>query len=259
MSNVSLRDLLEAGVHFGHQTRLWNPKMRRYIYGEKNGVHIIDLQKTAQALVEATRFIEAEVSRGGSILFVGTKRAAQEIVKEQATRSGMYFVNNRWLGGTLTNYKTVKESIKRLIELERARDDGRFDLLTKKEALELNRKIEKMDRSLGGIKTTSGLPTMMFVIDPKREHIAVREANKLKIPVVALCDTNCDPTGIAHVIPGNDDALKSIRLFTEAIADAAIEGRNLSRSSHGRAVISEEEASNVEVVRRGADAAEDEG
>ena len=258
MSNVSLRDLLEAGVHFGHQTRLWNPKMRRYIYGEKNGVHIIDLQKTAQALVEAIRFIEAEVSRGGTILFVGTKRAAQEIVKEQAARSGMFFVNNRWLGGTLTNYKTVKESIKRLVELERARDDGRFDLLTKKEALELNRKIEKMDRSLGGIKTTSGLPSILFVIDPKREHIAVREANKLKIPVVALCDTNCDPTGISYVIPGNDDALKSIRLFTEAIADAAVEGRNLSRSSHGRPVISDEEASSVEVVRRGSEAADEE-
>ena len=234
MSNVSLRDLLEAGVHFGHQTRLWNPKMRRYIYGEKNGVHIIDLQKTAQNLVEAIRFVEATVARGGSVLFVGTKRAAQDIIKEQANRSGMYFVNARWLGGTLTNYKTVKESIKRLIELERARDDGRFDLLTKKEALGLNRKIAKMDRSLGGIKTTTGLPDLMFVIDPRREHIAVREANKLKIPIVALCDTNCDPSGISYVIPGNDDALKSIRLFTEAVADAIIEGRHLGRGSHGR-------------------------
>ncbi|MFT4975904.1 MAG: small subunit ribosomal protein S2 [Myxococcota bacterium] len=256
MSNVSLRDLLEAGVHFGHQTRLWNPKMRRYIYGEKNGVHIIDLQKTAQNLIEALRFIETNVSRGGTVLFVGTKRSAQDIIAEQSVRGGMFFVNNRWLGGTLTNWKTVKESIKRLVELEKARDDGRFELLTKKEALELNRKIEKMDRSLGGIKTMNGLPSIMFVIDPKREHIAVREANKLKIPVVALCDTNCDPSGIDHVIPGNDDALKSIRLFTSALSDACIEGRQMGRGAHGGVVVSDEEAKNIEVVRRGTDAVE---
>lgn len=251
MANVSLRDLLEAGVHFGHQTRLWNPKMRRYIYGEKNGVHIIDLQKTAQNLIEALRFIEAEISKDGTVLFVGTKRSAQELIAEQASRCGMFYVNNRWLGGTLTNWRTVKESIKRLVELEKARDDGRFDLLTKKEALELNRKIEKMDRSLGGIKTMNGLPSVMFVVDPKREHIAVREANKLGIPVVALCDTNCDPTGIKYVIPGNDDALKSIRLFTSALADAITEGKQMGRSSHGGVVVSDEEADNIEVVHRG--------
>jgi small subunit ribosomal protein S2 len=190
------------------------------------------------------------------VLFVGTKRSAQDIIAEQSVRGGMFFVNNRWLGGTLTNWKTVKESIKRLVELEKARDDGRFELLTKKEALELNRKIEKMDRSLGGIKTMNGLPSIMFVIDPKREHIAVREANKLKIPVVALCDTNCDPSGIDHVIPGNDDALKSIRLFTSALSDACIEGRQMGRGAHGGVVVSDEEAKNIEVVRRGTDSVE---
>jgi small subunit ribosomal protein S2 len=254
MANVSLRDLLEAGVHFGHQTRLWNPKMRRYIYGEKNGVHIIDLQKTAQNLIEALRFIESNVAKGGSVLFVGTKRSAQEIIAEQAGRCGMFYVNNRWLGGTLTNWRTVKESIKRLVELEKARDDGRFELLTKKEALELNRKIEKMDRSLGGIKTMNGLPSIMFVVDPKREHIAVREANKLGIPVVALCDTNCDPTGINYVIPGNDDALKSIRLFSGALADAITEGRQVGRGGHGGVVVTDKDAENIEIVQRGAGA-----
>ncbi|MEL6346767.1 MAG: 30S ribosomal protein S2 [Myxococcota bacterium] len=255
MANVSLRDLLEAGVHFGHQTRLWNPKMRRYIYGEKNGVHIIDLQKTAQNLVEALRFLEANAQNGGSVLFVGTKRAAQEIVAEQADRANMYWVNNRWLGGTLTNWRTVKESIKRLVDLEKARDEGRFELLTKKEALDLTRKIEKMDRSLGGIKNMNGLPDVVFVIDPKREHIAVREANKLGIPVVALCDTNCDPTGINYVIPGNDDALKSIRLFSGAVADACIEGRNLGRDVQANQgiALSDDEVENIEVVRRGAE------
>lgn len=224
MSTVSLRDLLEAGVHFGHQTRLWNPKMKPYIYGEKNGVHIIDLQKTARSLVEATRFVQGVASRGGSVLFVGTKRASQEIVAEEAGRAGMYYVNNRWLGGTLTNFQTVKKSIEHFVGLEKARDDGRFDLLTKKEARDLHRRIGKMERSLGGIKTMKGLPDLMFVIDPKREHIAVREGKKLGIPIVALCDTNCDPKGIDYVIPGNDDAIRSIKLFTANIADACIEG-----------------------------------
>lgn len=251
MANISLRDLLEAGVHFGHRTRLWNPKMRRYIYGEKNGVHIIDLQQTARALVDVTRFVETEVSRGSTILFVGTKRAAREIVAEQAEHCNMFYVNNRWLGGTLTNFQTVKKSIERLISLERARDEGRFDLLTKKEALDLTRRISKMDRSLGGIKLMKGLPKLMFVIDPKREHIAVSEANKLGIPVVALCDTNCDPTGINHVIPGNDDAIKSIRLFTAAIADAVLTGKNLGRDEAGAsAAATGAEMSDVEVIRR---------
>ena len=224
--NVSLRDLLEAGVHFGHQTRRWNPRMKPYIYGQKNGVHIIDIQKTAKALVGASRFVTTLVSRGQPILFVGTKRAAQEIVQEEAGRANQFFVNDRWLGGTLTNFQTVKKSIERLNQLTRARNEGRFEQLTKKEALQLTREIEKMEKSLGGIKDMRSLPGALFVIDPKKEHIAVKEANKLGIPVVALCDTNCDPDGIDHVIPGNDDAIKSIRLFTAAIADAAAEGRS---------------------------------
>jgi small subunit ribosomal protein S2 len=252
MASISLRDLLEAGVHFGHQTRLWNPKMKRYIYGERNGIHIIDLQKTAMGLINTTRFVSQAVARGGTVLFVGTKRAAREIVAEEATRAGMFYVNNRWLGGTLTNFQTVKKSIERLVSLEKARDDGRLELLTKKEALDITRKIEKMDRSLGGIKTMKATPGIMFVIDPKREHIAVSEARKLGIPVVGLCDTNCDPDGIAHVIPGNDDAIKSIRLFTAAIADAILEGNQMSRSNLGQAVVAAQDVSDVEVIRKSA-------
>ena len=250
--SVSLRDLLEAGVHFGHQTRRWSPRMKPYIYGAKNGIHIIDLQKTARGLVDASRFISNEVAHGGTVMFVGTKRAAQDILKEEAARCGMYFVNNRWLGGTMTNWQTVKKSIDRLIQLEKARDEGRFEMLSKKEALQLSREIAKMDRNLGGIKGLKTLPKVLFVIDPKKEHIAIKEANKLGIPVVALCDTNCDPSGISHVIPGNDDALKSIRLFTGAIADAIIEGRaaSTSRNNEGAAVRNDKAIAEVEVVRR---------
>jgi len=260
--NVSLRDLLEAGVHFGHQTRRWNPKMKPYIYGSKNGIHIIDLQKTARGLIDASRFISSTVSHGGTILFVGTKRAARDIVSEEAARGGMYYVNNRWLGGTLTNWATVKKSIDRLLQLEKARDEGRFELLTKKEALELNRDIDRMEKSLGGIKHMKGLPGALFVIDPKKEHIAVKEATILGVPVVALCDTNCDPVGINHVIPGNDDALKSIRLFTAAIADACTEGRQASsgRGNQGAYVDQrdQEAEGGPEVVRRFGAAEEEE-
>ena len=260
MANVSLRDLLEAGVHFGHQTRLWNPKMKPYIYGEKNGIHIINLQKTARALVDASRFITATVAKGGTVLFVGTKRASREIVQEQAGRAGMFYVNNRWLGGALTNFETVKRSIAHLIELEQVRDKGGLERLTKKEALEITRKIEKMDKSLGGIKLLKGLPAVLFVIDPKRERIAIHEAVRLGIPVVGLCDTNCDPDGITHVIPGNDDAIKSIRLFTTAIADAVIEGAQLSRTrGGGEAVVADVDMGNVEVYRRRAEPAAEEG
>ena len=250
--NVSLRDLLQAGVHFGHQTRRWNPKMKPYIYGAKNGVHIIDLQRTARGLVEASRFLTQTVGHGGSILFVGTKRAAREIIADEAKRSNMFYVNERWLGGTLTNWETVKKSIDRLNFLIKSRTEGRFDALTKKEALTLSRQIEKMEKSLGGIKDLKGLPGAIFVIDPKKEHIAVEEANKLNIPVVALCDTNCDPDGIAYVIPGNDDAIKSIRLFTGAIADAAAAGVSAGRSeaaTHAR--YSDDGDGGVEIVRRG--------
>lgn len=230
--NVSLRDLLQAGVHFGHQTGRWNPKMKPYIYGAKNGIHIIDLQRTARGLLDASRFVSSTVSHGGSVLFVGTKRAAREVVSEEAQRCGMFYVNHRWLGGTMTNWQTVKKSIDRLLQLEKAREEGRFELLTKKEALELTRDIEKMERSIGGIKHMKAVPEVLFVIDPKKEHIAIKEARTLGIKVVALCDTNCDPEGLDYVIPGNDDALKSIRLFTAAIADAAAEG---GQASQGRA------------------------
>ncbi len=250
MSNVSLRELLEAGVHFGHQTRRWDPKMKPYIYGSKNGIHIIDLQKTARCLVEASRFVAGVVASGNPVLFVGTKKAARNIVREEALRANMFFVNNRWLGGTMTNFQTVKRSIDRLVALEKAEAEGRFSILTKKEALQLTREIAKMDKSLGGIKNLKGRPGALFVIDPRKEYIAIREANKLKIPVVALCDTNCNPQGIDYVIPGNDDAIKSIRLFTGAVADACIEGAQASRSASPAAAAHAAEAEGVEVVTR---------
>ena len=249
MVNVSLRELLEAGVHFGHQTRRWNPKMRPYIYGAKNGIHIIDLQKTAQSLIDATRFVTSVVAAGQPVLFVGTKRAAREILAEEAARANMYYINNRWLGGTLTNFKTIKQSIDRLNKLERAQNEGRFSVLSKKEALQLTREITKMNKSLGGIKALRGKPGAMFVIDPKKEHIAIREAVKLKIPVVALCDTNCDPAGISHVIPGNDDAIKSIRLFSAAIADACLEGAQVGRTE-AASVAPTADDSAVDIVHR---------
>lgn len=247
--SVSLRELLEAGVHFGHQTRRWHPRMRKYIYGQKNGVHIIDIQQTATSLVDASRFLANVVSRGQYVLFVGTKRAAREIVSEEAKRAGMFFVNERWLGGTLTNFETVKKSIDRLNFLSKGRIEGRFEGLTKKESLDQSRQVEKMEKSLGGIKDMRSLPGALFVIDPKKEHIAVDEANKLGIPVVALCDTNCDPDGIDHVIPGNDDAIKSIKLFTQAIADACAAGANVSRHDAASAVVRDDDPG-VEVVRR---------
>ncbi len=245
---ISLREMLESGVHFGHQTRRWNPRMKPYIYGQKNGVHIIDIQQTARALVSATTFVSGLVARGQTLLFVGTKRAARDIIQEEAVRSGQFFVNERWLGGTLTNFQTVKKSIERLNLLTKSRDEGKFEALTKKEQLTLSREIEKMDKSLGGIKNLKALPGALFVIDPKKEHIAVDEANKLGIPVVALCDTNCDPDGIQHVIPGNDDAIKSIRLFVAAIAEAAHRGVNQGRTD--ATPVNSSEDIGYEVVRR---------
>jgi len=250
MPNISLRDLLESGVHFGHRTRLWNPKMKPYIYREQNGVHIIDLYKTARCLVDATRFVTHQVAKGHQVLFVGTKRSASEIVREESERCGHYYVNNRWLGGTLTNYRTIRESIDRLIKMEKERDDGRMETRTKKERLDHTRKISKMERSLGGIKTMKGLPGIMFVVDPRREHNAIKEAIKLGIPVVGLCDTNCDPSGVNYVVPGNDDAIKSIRLFTSAIADAIIEGQALARTQARAEVGVVQDAADVEVIHR---------
>jgi small subunit ribosomal protein S2 len=225
--------------------------MKPYIYGSKNKIHIIDLQKTAKGLEEADRFLQATTARGGSVLFVGTKRSARDIIQEQATRCGMYYVTNRWLGGTLTNWQTVKKSIERLLSLEKARDEGRFELLTKKESLDLQREIIKMDKNLGGIKAMKGVPAAVFIIDPHKEHIATREAQTLGIPIVAVCDTNCDPDGIDYVIPGNDDALKAIRLYATLVADSIVEGK---QKATGRAAesayVSSEQDDAVEVIHR---------
>lgn len=227
MSTVTMKQMLEAGVHFGHQTKRWNPKMKQYIFGARNGVYIIDLQQTVTYWRRAYDFVRDLAAKGEKVLFVGTKKQAQEVVADEAARSDMYFVNNRWLGGTLTNFKTVKASIERLKGIEKMAGDGTFDRLLKKEVLMLNKECAKLERSLGGIKEMNRLPGAIFVIDPKKEHIAVAEANRLQIPVVAIVDTNCDPDMIDYVIPGNDDAIRSIKLFTANIAEACIEGRGL--------------------------------
>jgi small subunit ribosomal protein S2 len=231
MSTVTMKQMLEAGVHFGHQTKRWNPKMKPYIFGARNGIYIIDLQQTVIFWRRAYDFVCDLAGRGEKILFVGTKKQAQEVVAEEATRAGMYFVNNRWLGGTLTNYKTVKQSIERLRTIERMATDGTFEKLPKKERLMLTKEREKLERSLGGIKDMSKLPGAVFIIDPKKEHIAVSEANRLQIPVVAIVDTNCDPDLIDYVIPGNDDAIRSLKLFTANIAEACIEGNTRHQES----------------------------
>ena len=226
MSTVTMKQMLEAGVHFGHQTKRWNPKMKPYIFGARNGVYIIDLQQTVTYWRRAYDFVADLAGRGEKVLFVGTKKQAQEVVAEEASRADMYYVNNRWLGGTLTNFKTVKASIERLKGIEKMSTDGTFERLLKKEVMKLNKEHTKLERSLGGIKEMSRLPGAVFIIDPKKEHIAVTEANRLKIPVVAIVDTNCDPDMVDYVIPGNDDAIRSIKLFTANIAEACIEGRN---------------------------------
>jgi len=225
MSNVSMRLMLEAGVHFGHQTRFWNPKMSEFIFGSRNKIHIINLEKTLPMYNEATNAIGKIASKRGAVLFVGTKRAARNIVGEEAKRCGMPFVNHRWLGGMLTNYKTIRQSIQRLVDLEEMSDSGGFDHLTKKEALGLSREMIKLDKVLGGIKDMQGLPDAVFIIDVGHEDIAVCEANKLGIPVFGIVDSNNSPDGIDYVIPGNDDAIKAIKLYTQGVADAVIEGR----------------------------------
>ena len=231
MPAITMKELLEAGVHFGHQTRRWNPKMKEYIFGERNGIYIIDLQKTLKLFKEAARFIAELASQGKTILFVGTKRQAQEAIAEEARRCEMFFVNQRWLGGLLTNYTTVQKSIKRLKELEAMAQDGRFEMLLKKEVVRLERERKHLDQNLSGIKDIPGLPDVLFVIDSQKEQIAVREARKLGIPVVAIVDTNCDPDEVDFVIPGNDDALRAIRLFASKIADSVVEGRALAQEA----------------------------
>jgi small subunit ribosomal protein S2 len=230
MSQVTMRDLLEAGVHFGHQTNRWNPKMKPYIYGGRNGVHVIDLSQTVRRLADALDFIRSVSGRGESVLFVGTKRQAQDAVREQSVRANQFFVVNRWLGGTLTNFQTIRKSIDRLKELEKMSRDGSYAKYTKKEVLGFERERERLDNNVGGIADMERVPGALFVLDPKKEEIAVREARKLKIPVVAICDTNCDPDGIDFVIPGNDDAIRAIRLFATAVADACLEGARLASS-----------------------------
>jgi small subunit ribosomal protein S2 len=222
--NVTMNELIEAGAHYGHQARRWNPNMRPYIFGERNGIHIIDLQKTVRSFKKACEFIEHLTSKGGHVLFVGTKRQARDTVAEHAQRCGMYYVNFRWLGGTLTNYNTMRQSVSRLRRLEKMSADGTLNKLVKKEALNLERQREKLERNLGGIKDMPGLPKAIFITDAHKEHIAIKEAKKLKIPIVAITDTNCDPTGIDYIIPGNDDSLKSLQIFIKAIADACAEG-----------------------------------
>jgi small subunit ribosomal protein S2 len=224
-----MKELLEAGVHFGHQVRRWNPKMKEYIFGERNGIYIIDLQKTQKLFRDALNHVQESLAErpNQKVLFVGTKRQAQDAIKEEAERCGQYYVNNRWLGGLLTNYKTVQKSIQKLKDIEAMREDGRMEMLTKKERLKLDREHEGLMKNLAGIKDMGGLPDMLFVIDVRKEDIAIKEANRLNIPIVAVVDTNCSPEGISNVIPGNDDALRAIRLFASRIADAIIEGRQI--------------------------------
>ena len=225
MAAITMKELLEAGVHFGHQTKRWNPKMKEFIFGERNGIHIIDLQKTLKMFKEASRFVTELSAAGQTLLFVGTKRQAQEAVAEEAKRCSMYYVNQRWLGGLLTNYVTIQKSIKRLKELDEMSTDGRYEMLPKKEVIKLERERKHLVQNLAGIKDMPGLPDAIFVIDSNKEAIAVLEANKLEIPVIAVVDSNCDPDPITHVIPGNDDALRAIRLFASKIADAVLEGQ----------------------------------
>lgn len=224
MSVISMKQLLEAGVHFGHQTRRWNPKMAPYIFTERNGIYIIDLQKTVKKVEEAYYFIRDVVAEGNTVLFVGTKKQAQESVQEEAERCGMYFVNERWLGGMLTNFQTIRRRVERLHELEKMEEEGVMEVLPKKEVAKLMGEKDKLQRFLGGIKNMTSLPSVLFVIDPRKERIAVAEAKKLGIPIVAIVDTNCDPDEVDYVIPGNDDAIRAVKLLTGKIADAVLEG-----------------------------------
>jgi len=224
VANITMKELLEAGVHFGHQTKRWNPKMKEYIFGERNGIYIIDLQKTLKMFKEASKFVTDQTAEGKTVLFVGTKRQAQEAIAEEANRCGMFYINQRWLGGLLTNWVTVQKSVKRLKELDEMATDGRYELLPKKEVVKLERERKHLQANLAGIKNLNRLPDVLFVIDSNKEAIAVKEARKLGIPVVAVVDTNCDPSEVDYVIPGNDDALRAIRLFASKIADSCVEG-----------------------------------
>jgi small subunit ribosomal protein S2 len=244
-----MKELLEAGVHFGHQVRRWNPKMKEYIFGERNGIYIIDLQKTQRMFRDALAFVTEAIAedRGKTVLFVGTKRQAQDAVREEAERSGQYYVNQRWLGGLLTNFQTVQKSIKRLKDLETMQTDGRYEKLTKKERIKLDREREGLNKNLSGIKSMNRLPDIVFIIDVRKEEIAVAEANRLGIPIVAVVDTNCSPEGIDYVIPGNDDALRAVRLFASRIADSVLEGQQIATEG-GVAAQSGEDGTGTEAV-----------
>jgi small subunit ribosomal protein S2 len=240
LTAIALKDLLEAGVHFGHQTKRWNPKMKEYIFGERNGIYIIDLGKTARLFRDAVDFVTNLTAEGRTILFVGTKRQAQDAVAEEAVRCGMYFVNQRWLGGLLTNFSTIQRSIGRLRELEAMSTDGRYETLSKKEIARIEKEKRKLQKNLEGIRQMARLPDAVFVVDTKKEKIAVDEARKLKIPVIGIVDTNCDPDEVDYVIPGNDDALRAIRLFTSKIADAVLSGRAVRESAQAESTPGEE-------------------
>ena len=242
MATITMKELLEAGVHFGHQTKRWNPKMKEYIFGERNGIDIIDLQKTLKMFKDASKYVQDAAADGKVILFVGTKRQAQEAISEEATRCGMFYVNNRWLGGLLTNWVTVQKSVKRLKELDEMATDGRYELLPKKEVIKLERERKHLQANLAGIKNMNRLPDILFVVDSNKEQIAVKEARKLGIPVVAVVDTNCDPTEVDMVIPGNDDALRAIRLFTAKISESIAEGMQAAMKAGELAVPAEGEA-----------------
>ena len=248
MVSVTMKELLEAGVHFGHQVRRWNPKMKEYIFGERNGIYIIDLQKTQRMFRDALAFVTDAIAedRGKTVLFVGTKRQAQDAVREEAERAGQYYVNQRWLGGLLTNFQTVQKSIKRLKELETMQTDGRYEKLTKKERIKLDREREGLNKNLSGIKSMNRLPDIVFIIDVRKEEIAVAEANRLGIPIVAVVDTNCSPEGIDYVIPGNDDALRAVRLFASRIADSILEGQQIA--TEGGVVAQEADGSEGEAA-----------
>lgn len=237
MPIVTMRELLEAGVHFGHQAKRWNPKMKKYIYSSRNDIHVIDLHKTIPLIDEAYKFIKDVAAANGTVLFVGTKKQAQEAVEEEAKRCGMFYVNQRWLGGTLTNFKTLKRNIARLKEIEKMKEEGIFEKLPKKEVLNIEREYRKLVRGLGGVRDMAALPGVVFVVDSKKEIIAIKEARKLGIPVVGIVDTNCDPNDVDHPIPGNDDAIRSIKLISKIVADAVIEGREIAKPAEERAEV----------------------
>ena len=250
MAVVAMKQLLEAGVHFGHQTRRWDPKMAEYIFQARNGIHIIDLQKTSKKIDEAYAFLKEQVEEGKTVLFVGTKKQAQECVKEAAEKSGMYYIDQRWLGGMLTNFDTIRTRVQRLKDLEKMQEDGTFEVLPKKEVILLKKEMEKLERNLGGIKNMEEIPGVIFLVDPKKEHIAVLEAKKLGIPVIGLVDTNCNPEEVDYAIPGNDDAIRAVKLITDVMANAIIEGRQ-GESFEAEEVaeeVSEEPTSIEEVV-----------